>query len=218
MTYSSAEPGNLLPGLASWRHRIGLLTLIGVCLLPAVQSARACGYEDPASVSLGALNFIYPNALWVGTAVWQARQEGLLPAARAPESGADAALKRGQDERLQAMQALYQLRRRLANDPGMPALAVVFTPAVMWSRLAPQPGRLSLTMHVAGPESEDVVLVTEPAALQAWSSKRLTTRQLLDNGLIRLYGDGEEVARIREAFVRAETFKPDPAGSASAMN
>ena len=183
-----------------WR-RARLTALIGLLALQPLSVSLACGYEDPASIALGSLNFTYPNALWVGTAVWQARQDGLLPAAKALASGPDAALKAGQDGRLEAMQALYQLRRRLGNDPAMPPLSVVFTPAVMWSRLAPQPDKLSLKMHVSGPQAGDVVMVTEPAALQAWLSGSLTSSQLIDNGLVRLYGDESAIASLRNTFI-----------------
>ncbi|MBF7729095.1 hypothetical protein [Pseudomonas sp. N040] len=188
--------------------RAGLRAVALVVLCTGTQlpgPLLACGYEDPASVALGSLNFTYPNALYVGTAVWQARQNGLLPPqANPPATGPEAAMRAGQDARLQAMRTLYQLRRHLTGAPELPTLAIVFTPAVMWSRLSPQGERLGLQMHVSGPEPDDVVMVTEPAALQAWISRSLTVAQLIEHGLIRLYGGEEPVARVRAALDRAE--------------
>jgi hypothetical protein len=199
--------------------RVRIITLLlALSGLQLSGSLQACGYEDPASIALGALNFTYPNALWVGTAVWQARQEGLLPVAKAPVIGPDAALKAGQDGRLQAMQALYQLRRRLANDPDMPPISVVFTPAVMWSRLVPQPDKLSLKMHVSGPEASDVVLVTEPAVLQAWLGGRLTSSQLFDNGLVRLYGSDAAIVTTRSAFAALDAKNKAKVGALAQTN
>lgn len=190
--------------VSRWRCHV-LVALIGCGALLPIGRVPACGYENPASIALGSLNFTYPKALWVGTAVWQARQAGLLPATEPAPVGPDAALRAGQDGRLQAMRVLYQLRRQLGNDPAMPGLAIVFTPAVMWSRLSPQPDKLALTMHVSGPQSGDVVLVTEPVALQAWANKSLSTSQLLDNGLIRLYGDEDKVSAMQDALFKAHS-------------
>lgn len=173
----------------------GRLLAAGLLMFgPPGSLALACGYEDPASVALGSLNFAYPNALYVSTAVWQARQEGLLP--KQP-----AAVK---DPRWDAMRTLLQLRNRLVADPAMPALAIVFTPAVMWSRLTSQTGQMKLAMHESGPESADVVMVTEPAVLQAWLAQQLSTEQLIEQGLIRLYGAEQSIAAIRVALEHAE--------------
>lgn len=201
-------------GLGSWRFPA--LALIAVALLQPVGPVHACGYEDPASVALGSLNFAYPNALHVGTAVWQAQQSGLLPrpAPASTDSSPDAAMRAAQDARLQAMRVLYQLRRRLPVEPQSPALAIVFTPAVMWSRLFPEQKRVSLKLHVSGPAPEDVVLVTEPAALAAWLDKRLNTHQLIEHGLVRLYGPQARVAAVRAALQRAESYQAVTASSA----
>jgi hypothetical protein len=216
MKQTSPSSRHGLTALSRVRIITLLLALSGLQFSGALQ---ACGYEDPASVALGALNITYPNALYVGTAVWQARQDGLLPV-KSPQfnGGPDTALQAGQDGRLQAVKALYQLRRHLGNDPAMPPVAVVFIPAVMWSRLVPQPDKLSLTMHVAGPQTDDVVLITEPAALQAWAGKSLTTEQLLDNGLVRLYGSVERVAQVREALTRTEGVSNAPISYSAAVD
>ncbi|MEI2298831.1 hypothetical protein [Ensifer sp. MJa1] len=42
-------------------------------------SALACGYENPQSVALGVMNWVYPKSLYVRTAVWQAEDAGVLP-------------------------------------------------------------------------------------------------------------------------------------------
>jgi hypothetical protein len=178
--------------VSRWRCRV-LVALLGCGALLPIGRVTACGYENPAIIALGSLNSTYPKSLWVSTAIWQARQEGLLPPAPIASG------------RLQAMGALYQLRRHLGNDQSMPDLAIVFIPAVMWSRLTPQPDKLALTMHVNGPENGDVVMVTEPAALQAWANKSLSTSQLLDNGLIRLYGDEDKVSAMQDALFKAHS-------------
>jgi len=54
--------------------------LAGAALLATTPGAFACGLEDPSSISLrrGALNVAFPEALHVGTAVWQAQLAGTL--------------------------------------------------------------------------------------------------------------------------------------------
>ena len=46
----------------------------------AATSSSACGLEDPTSIGLrrGVLNLAFPEALHVGTAVWQAQLAGTL--------------------------------------------------------------------------------------------------------------------------------------------
>jgi hypothetical protein len=56
-------------------------------------------------------------------------------------------------------------------------------------------------------QSGDVVMITQPEVLQAWIGRSLTTDQLIESGLIRLYGTREQVAALREALIRAETNK-----------
>ncbi len=159
-------------------------------------SVHACGFEDPASIALGSLNFAYPNALYVGTAVWQARQAGILPTF-SPRNEMDP-IRVGQAALWEAMLTLDQLRRRL--PPNMPSVALVFTPAVMWSRLIPGADRIVLKTHVAGPEPSDIVLITEPAVMQAWLNGKITTDQLFKYELIRLYGPDEDLATLRSAL------------------
>lgn len=95
---------------------------------------------------------------------------------------------------------LDRLRQRLAKSGSATEgqdFAVVFLPAVLWSRysFAPeQPPKLS--SHADGPQPGDVVMVTEPEVLRAWMDRRLSTRQLLDGGLVRLYGDAAPVERM----------------------
>ena len=59
------------------RYAGALIATVAVAAAPA---AGACGYHDPTTVSRGMLNWVYPNALYVRTAVWQAEDAGILPA------------------------------------------------------------------------------------------------------------------------------------------
>lgn len=205
--------------LDAHRATVARFTGITLALLSLHSPIRACGFDDPASVALGALNFAYPNALYVGTAVWQARQAGLLPAippdrdrgidpARADNDPARA----GQAALWDAMLTLDQLRKRLpASLPAeTPSLAIVFTPAVMWSRLYPTEVGLRLTTHVAGPQPDDVVMITEPVVMQAWLNGKITADQLFRHELVRLYGAESAQAALRAAMLAVRAPQATP--------
>lgn len=175
--------------------------LLLICALPS--GALACGFESPQTIALGTLNFAYPDALHVGTAVWQARQQGLLPPS---DPGYSDPARDGVVRLWQALRTLDGVKQRLATTRADkdPALAVVLLPAVMWSRLLPSAPGLGLLPHVSGPESGDVVLITESDALQAWLERRLDAETLLGRGLLRVYGDNEAVAALKRWLQRAD--------------
>lgn len=95
-------------------------------------------------------------------------------------------IRAGQAALWEAMLTLDQLHKRLPGNT--PSIALVFTPAVMWSGLSPSPEGLRLRTHVAGPEPDDLIVITEPEVMQAWLNGKITTSQLFQHELIRLYG------------------------------
>ncbi len=197
----------------------GALLLLAT-LVAASPSALACGYEDPHSVQMGALNFAYPNALHVGTAVWQAQMEGALPRP-APASPARAVFKsrlpalvrtvqadhaheasHADDAALaEALRVVAQTRDRLAAADDMasrPPVALVFASKMLWSRLVPGGQQLEAQPHVGGPERDDVVLVTEALVLRALLARSMAVDEAFDRGLIRLYGDEPGMQAVRQ--------------------
>jgi hypothetical protein len=56
--------------------------------MPIGGVAHSCGYHDPVDLARGMLNWVYPNSLYVRTAVWQAEDAGILPK-RASEPSKD---------------------------------------------------------------------------------------------------------------------------------
>ena len=55
-----------------------LLAAIMILALANAPSELACGYHDAGSINRGMLNLVYPNALYVTSAVWKAQLVGLL--------------------------------------------------------------------------------------------------------------------------------------------
>lgn len=173
---------------------MALALTLAVCASPAT----ACGFEDSALVSLGALNFAYPDALHVGTAAWQAERAGLLRRAEAAPAAAQ----------WQALRQLHELTRRAgARGVALPGnTAIVLLPAVFWSRLTvgPNAGAPGLSPHVAGPEPDDHVLVTTAEALAAWLEGRLGAGELEARGLLRYYGAAAELTALRSALAQLD--------------
>lgn len=182
------------------RSAVPVLPLLLSVLLAAGLPVRACGLEDPGTLAIGALNFAYPDALHVGTAVWQAQQENLLPR---PLPWADTAQAR-QAQAWEVLRLLDGLARawpqKSPADAPLPPLAVVFIGTAMWSRLIERDGKQALLPHVGGPEPGDLVLVSEPAVLQAWIEGRLDGATMLRRGLTRLYGEPAAQAAVRSVL------------------
>jgi hypothetical protein len=108
------------------------------------------------------------------------------------------------------MEAARAVRRGDARD-SPPALAVVLLEPMLWSRIAAGANALALTVHVDGPATDDVVVVTEEAVVAAIVDGRMTAREALSLGLVRLYGSADRVARIRAWLEAIES----PAGVTS---
>lgn len=176
---------------------------VAASLCVAVQVASACGLEDPSSISMrrGSLNLAFPDSLHVGTAIWQAQLAGTLP--RDPLALRDDLTPeaRGMLRLVRATALLRQFAVRLAEqgtDVERPKMAVVLLGPVMWSRFAVEHAAVNPALHVPGPESGDVVIVTDIAVVEAIAAGSLGFDEALSRGLMRLYGPSAEVASARE--------------------
>jgi len=175
------------------------------CLaLAAAGAAQPCGLEDPNSVAgqRGILNLAFPNSAWVSTAVWQAQKAGDLPPdALALRDDLTPQARAG----LQLMRVtalLKSLAKRLDVPPGTaerPAIAVVLMGPMLWSRVEPRDGAIAARalVHVGGPESGDVVLVTDTAAIEAIVGSRMRFERAQELGLVRLYGSAARVGAVQ---------------------
>jgi hypothetical protein len=181
--------------------------------------ASACGYENPQAVALGVLNWAYPNALHVGTAVWQAEDAGLLPA-RTQSARTQAASTRaaGPLAFYRAVTVMNQFGARLAPaeiGQSRTSISVVLIPQVMWTRLQLGPEGVSVRSHADGPSAGDVVIVTSEKVVRALLDGRLNTAAAEDYGLLRLYGVREKVESVRA--VMAKTTRGDAPSPAHAL-
>ena len=207
--------------------RCGLVWLTniatGVLIASVAMPASACGYEDPQSVAIGALNFAYPDSLHLGTAIWQAQMNGVLPrepipvvratpsSAALPRSFAASATNTNNNTAttdparvaalMDALRLIEKTRQRLTEfdqSVSRPPLAMVFASKVLWTRFVPlTQGTLAHT-HVSGPEQGDVVVITEALVVQAMLAGTLKPVDAYALKLVRFYADDGAIAAARQ--------------------
>lgn len=178
--------------------------------------AQACGFHDPASAGVEMLNWVYPDALHVRTAVWTAQASGLLPR-REPLPAADpqsTTFRFEQSIRLRDAQArLGELRDRvdsgLAGQP-MPAFAMLMIGPMLWTRFDSTSGSVNMVLHATGPVGDDVVIVTDEAVVAALTEGRITAREARAQGLVKAYGTRESVERLSALLDRSFELKENP--------
>lgn len=170
-------------------------------IIAGVQSAvtHACGFENPQAVALGTLNLSYPDAVHVLAAVWRAEDAGLLLPRRGRADGS------GPLAFYRAASAVKKLGTNLAGslpaETGM-AMSVVLIPQVMWTRFEVGPEGLTVQSHAEGPRDGDLVIVTEEKVVRELVDRKLDPRTAEKTGLLRFYGDPEEIANVRAALAK----------------
>ena len=173
-----------------------------------VQSAvtHACGFENPQTIALGSLNWIYPDALHVRAAVGRAEDNGFLPPAGVTDASGPLAFYR-------AASAVKKLGTKLADwlpvETGM-GMSVVLIPQVMWTRLEVGPEGLTVQSHAEGPRDGDLVIVTEEKVVRALVNGKLDSETAEITGLLRFYGDPEEIANVRAALAKTDPAERTP--------
>jgi hypothetical protein len=175
------------------RWRRGALAAVLLALAPP--SAVACGYENPSDIALGMLNWSFPEALYVRTAVWQAEQAGVLP----PRPVTPAKDIFGSGFRRAAI-SMNTLGGRLNANPAAskgPSFSVVLIPAVMWTTFTPGNGGYAVTVHADGPAKGDIVIVTDEKVVRALVDGSLDAAAAENHGLIRFYGPASGHDRVR---------------------
>jgi hypothetical protein len=160
-------------------------------------------------MALGLLNWVYPKALYVRTAIWQAENTGILP----PRSANTAKDLFGGGFR-RAAASMYGLGKRLSNSgPATDeeaSFTVVLIPAVMWTRFTPMAEGYSVKVHVNGPEKGDVVVVTDEKVVSALVNGSLDAGAAESHGLIRLYGPAQLQDTVRTTLRRVLVARGAP--------
>jgi hypothetical protein len=183
-------------------HRSGLLrgflwALIGATL--HASTVDACGHHNPVDLGRGAMNWVYPNSLYVQTAVWQAEDAGVLPS-RAADPPKDLFAY----QRIAQAMRTYGERLAQANFPTgeMPNFSIVLIDTLLWTRFVRGADGYAIEVHADGPAPNDVVMVTAGKVMLSLPEGTLTPRLAHDRGLIRLYGEPAAIATVKEHFDR----------------
>ena len=200
----------------------GIAQLAGIVTAATLGMAAtpglACGYEDPQSIAIGALNLAFPDSLHLRTAIWQAQVDGLLPRdppvaavtpsaastprsftapfAQSAESGDRATDPAKTIALMEALRVIEQMRLRLAASDisnNQPPISMVYASKVLWTRFVATPQGVLAQAHASGPESGDVVMITEPAVVQAMVSGNLQPEDASRRKLVRLYGSEKDM-------------------------
>ena len=184
-------------------------TIFAACFAVAgVQPAvlLACGYDNPQAVALGSLNWVYPDALHVVSAVTQAEHAALLPRDSGAQSGPFAFYR--------ATSAMKSFGARLA-DPRLAetpsAVSVVLLPQAMWTRFQIGSEGVLVHSHIESPLGDDLVVVTEEKVVRALLDEKLDLATAEENGLLRFYGQPKLIAKVRATLTeisRAEQALP----------
>lgn len=166
-----------------------------IALVAGTTLASACGFEDPkgAETARGALNWIYPEALHVTSAVWRAQLEGTILRDERPEAARALLGYR------KAAADLAKLRDRLVlamDGEAAPGLSILLIGPMLWTRFTPAQGGVSMVTHVDGPQTGDIVVVTDEPVVAALVAGRITPLAARQQGLLRLYGPPEGRDRI----------------------
>lgn len=141
----------------------------------------------------GILNFVFPNALHVTTAVWQAQLAGIIAKDRAGLSN------EGTLGFQVAAMRLRQLGRQVdvaARGAAVPSFSVVLLGPMLWANYKQHPEALEATVHAKGPVPGTVVMVTDEAVVAALLDGTLSPRDATDFGLLRTYGDPDQIGRL----------------------
>jgi hypothetical protein len=159
----------------------------------------ACGYDDPQSVSRGFLNWIYPDSLHVIGAISREVAIRRLPLANFNSGGVDLF---GRKFKL-AKTSLDQFGAMLgaaSHEPLRTPVAVVLVEPMLWARFEPTADGFRTTVHVAGAERGDLVMVTGEAVVAEIGARHLTFGEAYARGMVRLYGGDAQVAAFVQTY------------------
>ena len=177
-----------------------LATLVSAVSLTAGASiAVSCGFEDPksASTARGILNFMYPNALYVSTAVWRAQLDGVIACDDPPQK--DRSIVAGRSKYDMAVAHLARLRDKLAgglDGSPKPAFSLVLLGPMLWTRFVTEGHGIAMTPHVNNADANDVVIVTDQPVIAALVEGQMSATLAIELGLIRIYGPADKVAGL----------------------
>ncbi len=144
---------------------------------------------------VGFLNHVYPNSLYVKTAVWQAEDAGLLP----PRSRENSKNLFAYHRKAAQMKSLENVAPMSTSDATYP-FAILLLDSMLWTRVTPSADRFSVSIHVDGPARDDVIVVTHGKVIGALLDGSLGAATAESHGLIRYYGSADRRDVVRQTL------------------
>jgi len=173
---------------------IGAAIVVALGCFGTPATTAACGYHGTLGSGFSAL---HANSLDVAIALRSAFDRGVLAEAK-PLSPLLAFAHAGR--------RLDQVRRALADvmeaDRAPVSIALLLVEPGLWTRYRVDAGKVVADVHAAGPEPDDVVIVTGEAVLQALIEQRMSLDLAIADGLLVSAGRSTEATGAVNAFGR----------------
>ena len=193
------------------RGRLGRTLSVFICALISVgEVAHSCGYHNSVDLARGMLNWVYPNSLYVRTAVWKAEDAGILPK-RASVPGKDPFAYQRVALAMRNYADLMSKANFAAGE--MQGLSVLLIESVLWARFIRTTEGYSVEIHAEGAAPNDVVMVTDDKVMFSLVAGTITPRVAREHGLIRLYGPSDSIENVADRLDRVPVAKQASAGN-----
>lgn len=184
----------VLSGHSRFVAALSFAAIPALALLPARGSA--CGYHDNVSLARGALNWTYPNALYVIGAMSAAVSNRRLPP---PSRTRPDILGSAYRQTAKSLERTAEKLRPTSHSAAL-SVSLVLVEPMLWTRLKIDQGGARIEIHAPGPVRGDLVVVTGESVIQEIANGRLTMGEAEVLGLVRLYGSEAQFARFRAAY------------------
>lgn len=162
-------------------------------------STHACGIHDPTLLARGIMNHVYPDSLHVIGAVQRAKQSGDLPMSgvshtskigrQHPGESREAVRARTFENSLNVLYALGLAISERSDGAQRQGITLVVLDSMLWTRYSSDYGDVRQGLHIKGPASGDVVLVTDTSVVEAIQAGLITIERAIDIGVMRVYRD-----------------------------
>lgn len=189
----------------AFRH-MAAACLLALCLVCWAQlPVAACGYRDSTNTRAGILNWVYPNSLHVRGAIWNAQEAGELPYPEADRVTAGGSDDNSPDivafqETERVLRALCAGLSEMTPDERKERFSLVLVETVLWSQFTLSGTQNKVDVDTDGPIVGDLVVVTDEPVLYAMVEGSLALSTAVKSGLVKLYGQPEQVNHFLELY------------------
>jgi hypothetical protein len=161
---------------------LGVLVAATICM--QISPAGACNYDGKLGANLTAK---YPRAIAVATALRDRSNAQILDTQLVAPTFVNML---GYHRAIRRLQRLRDSLERAVHDRQLtgPSFSLLLVESGLWSRYAPDAAGVSIAVHTAGPQPEDVVIFTGEAVIEAIASGRLSVGETFRRELIVIDG------------------------------